>query len=127
MGNYSSAEEYQKAYDKWAKQYRPVKFVEYSPENLKMMENQDPRYVWTDHDTCEESQLTSGFHFFGDPAFCCWVTHGWHITEVACEDGDRVIDVSAYIPCECYDEEEDIWNENCSKCEGEGFIQHYFD
>lgn len=122
-----TVEEYQEEYNDWVKKYRPVKFVEYSPENLKLMEKQDPRYVWTDHDTCEDSMLTSGFHFYGDPPRCCWSTHGWHIVEVANEAEYDTVNVSAYLPCKCYNEDEDTWDEECKECEGEGHINHYFD
>jgi len=122
-----TAEQYQEAYNDWVKTYRPVKFVEYSADNLELMKKQDPRYVWTDHDTCENSKLSAGFHFFGDPPSCCWVTHGWHIVEVAHGDYYDDVDISAYLPCECYDSHQDEWNAECNKCDGEGHIQYYFD
>ena len=120
-------EDYQELYNDWVKQYRPVKYLEYTQENLELIKKQDESHVWTDHDTCEDSQLSAGFHFFGDPPRCCWVTHGWHITEIAHSGEFERVNVSAYLPCECYDNENDSWNEDCDKCDGEGHINHYFD
>lgn len=128
-------------YAEWQNTYRPVKYVEYTEENLKKMEKQDPRYVWTDHDTCEDSHITPGFHFFGSPPRCCWTTHGWHITEVA-HAGESVTDPvysTAYLTCPvCNADGDGEGVENCpgpDKIDGaetsdgceDGYIQWYFD
>lgn len=127
-----TAKEYADSYKAWQNEYRPVKYVEYSAENLVLMESQDPRYVWTDHSTCDNEQLTSGFHVFNNS--CCWNTHGWHITEVA-STPDNYVTTSSYLPCPvCNGEGEDgcpgpdaiDGAEISDGCE-EGHVQWYFD
>lgn len=135
----ATVQSYVNEYKEWQETYRPIKFVEYSEENLKLMEGQDPLYVWTDHDTCENSQMTSGLHFFGDPPSCCWTTHGWHIVEVANESDYDSVAISAYLPCPVCNEDGD--GEGAEDCVGpepidgaemsngceDGWIQWYFD
>jgi len=133
----TSPQEYAEQRKQWEKSYKPVKFVEYSAENYKNMKSQDPRYVWTEHDTCDGSYLTAGFHFFGDPPFCCWTTFGWHIAEVASISEDTVV-TSAFIPCSvCNPDGEGDGDPNCEgpeipegadggECE-DGWVQWYFD
>jgi len=125
---------YHKEYEAWEKEYSPMEFLEYDGEggeNYLKAQNTPNEFVWTDHGTCEDNMVSAGFHFFGDPARCCWDTHGWYISKVS--SGNTSIDhyesyrSSYHAECECYKEETDSGDENCEDCGSSGWRTYWFD
>jgi hypothetical protein len=125
--------EYQKEYEEWYEKYSP-EFLEYDGENgpnFLKAKNTPNEFVWTDHGTCEDNMVSAGFHFFGDPARCCWDTHGWYISEVSSgntsTDDYEAYKVNMYAECECYNEETEEGTPDCQECYGDGWRTYWFD
>ena len=125
--------EYQEEYEGWLAKYSP-EFLEYDGENgtnFLKAKNTPNEFVWTDHGTCEDNMVSAGFNFFGDPARCCWDTHGWYISEVSSGNTSpadyEAYKVSMYAKCECYNEETEEGVPDCKECYGEGWMTYWFD
>lgn len=127
-----TVEDYQSLWDDWQQDYQiQEEFLEYSDENWAKVQAMDPQYVWTNHSTCEEEQVTNGATIYSG---CCWQTFGWYIGNTPW-DGDaenhfEYVQVSATLPCpKCNPDGDDDGDEDCDEpeCEGEGYITHYFD
>lgn len=119
-------------YKQWIGSASPKKFLEYSQENSALVQKMKPEYVATEHDTCDNSQITTGFHDFGPEPRCCWVTHGWYICENEYKPDDYIT-ASGYATCaDCNpngdgDFEEESANPECELCYGDGSVNYYFD
>lgn len=141
MATNEEAVELQAEFNNWRETYKIGEFLEDSDENRAKLEKMDPRYVWTDHGTCESTQVTSGYTIYA--GMCCWISNGWYVGEVPWEpkNGDLEgtyisFDVDKYLSCPSCNPEGDEENiaENCpgdenfpdSECD-EGYIQYYFD
>jgi hypothetical protein len=126
---YPTAEELQEEFDDWLKEYENVEYIEFSEEAWERVQQLNPRLVWTDHSTCGESKVTAGANWFKNA--CCWDTFGWYIMANPWDGPDDAyhsVDTSAYLPCiVCNADGEDDLDPNCEECEGDGYINHYFD
>ncbi len=129
-------------FEDWQKDYKIGEYLENTEENRAKLEAMDPRYVWTDHGTCEDPQVTSGYRLYS-PTSCCWDNYGWYLAEVPWEPHNGNIDdtfivykTATYSSCpSCNpDGEADEGAENCPgdenfpdyECE-DGYIHYYFD
>lgn len=131
-----TAEDYQEEYDAWREDYEIGEFIEYSEENWEKVQKMDPRYVWTNHGTCEDEMVTNGAKLFSGR--CCWDTYGWYVANAPWGSGSKTdedyfesVKATAYLSCEtCNPDgegEEEDFDPECEKCEGEGYVHHYFD
>jgi len=125
---------HRKAYRDWERKYEPLEFYDYDGvdgENMKKVQTIPNEYVWTAHATCDNEQVSAGFHFFGDPPSCCWSTFGWYVSKTASRnkttDDFEAYNSSYYCECKCFNEETEEGNPDCELCEGEGWRTHYFD
>ena len=122
-------------YEAWSDVYGPFEVIEFDFEggpNFLRAKALDGLYLWTHHGTCEDSLVTGGFHFFGDPASCCWDTYAWLLASVPRdedEDPNVQFNTSFYGECVCFDVEFEVGDPDCvvPGCEGEGWVRHYFD
>jgi hypothetical protein len=129
-----SLKSYEAEYAAWENEYSPMEFFEYDGENgenftkVKSMPNE---FVWTAHGTCDGDMVSAGFHFFGSPPSCCWDTYGWYVSKVSSGNMSpqdfESYKTSYYCECECYDEDTEEGSPECEKCDGEGWLTHYFD
>ncbi len=127
-----TVEDYQELFDEWHEDYEiQDEFIEYSEENWAKVQAMDPRYVWTNHSTCENEKITNGASIYNG---CCWETFGWYIGNVPWGDGSteyfEQVEVTAYLPCpKCNPDGEGDGDEDCDEpdCDGSGYINHYFD
>ena len=126
-------EGYKEKYQEWLAKYSP-EFLEYDEEggtNFLKAQSTPNEFVWTEHGTCEDTMVSAGFKFFGDPPRCCWDTYGWYISEVSSEntspDDYESYRTSMYAECECYVEETEEGKEGCEDCDGTGWMTYYFD
>ena len=109
---------------------KPKEFLDYNEENSKKVEQMDPRYVVTDHDTCDSPMFSVGWHDFGPNPRCCWFTHGWHILTNPWEGVDDMIRTGGYAQCvECNigGDSDDEGDPDCKTCEGDGWVNYYYD
>ena len=104
MATSEEAAELQAEFNNWRETYKVGEFLENSEENRSKLEKLDTRYVWTDHGTCENTQVTCGYTIYA--GMCCWVSNGWYVGEVPWEpkngDVENIYisyDVDAYLPC----------------------------
>lgn len=123
-------EEYKAEFEEWLEEYEQVEFLEYSDENWEKVQAMDTRYVWTDHTTCEDPRVSNGAHLFKNS--CCWDTSGWYIMKKPWEGDDDAflsVNTGAYLPCTLCNRsgEEEEFNESCEECEGDGWVNHWFD
>lgn len=126
-----TAEDYQEWYNEWLRTYEIEEWLDNTEENWTKVQKMDPRYVWTSHSTCEDEMVTNGARML--KGSCCWDTFGWHVGKKPWEGDieDTYISekASAYLSCTTCNldgEGEDIEPE-CLECEGEGYVNHYFD
>ena len=129
----SEMEGYRQDYNNWLKEYEP-EFLEYDTEggpNFLKAKSTPNEFIWTAHGTCEDDQVSAGFHFFGDPVRCCWDTYGWYISKVSSgntsPDDYEVYRESFYGQCKCYNEETEEGKPDCETCDGDGWYTEYFD
>lgn len=129
-----TAADYQNWYNEWVETYGITSegYLENTPENWEKVQALDPKYVWTSHGTCEDEMVSNGPKMF--TGSCCWDTYGWFVAKnpwVGNEDTYISEKATAYLPCEtCNPDglaEEDEYNPECSECEGEGYVNHFFD
>lgn len=141
MATSEEAQGYKQEYDDWYSEYEIYTYLEFNEENQKRVESMDPRFVWTDHGTCEDPQVTSGFHLYNSGCGC-WENFGWHIGKVQWEPENGSLDqtyiyVKTSISLECPtcnpDGENDAGAEGCpgddligEGCE-DGYVHYYFD
>ena len=130
----TEAEGYRSEYENWFKEYSPMEFLEYGKqgdENFLKAQDTPNEFVWTSHGTCEDAQTSAGFHFFGDPARCCWDTYGWYISKVSSgntsSDSYEAYKESFYGQCKCYNEETEEGKPDCETCDGDGWYTEDFD
>lgn len=128
----SSKQEALEAYNEWSETYKPGVFVEYSEEEYeRLTEEVDKHLVWTHHGTCETERYTNGVHNFNSGCGC-WQVFGWTICEVPwVGDDDTYLSTETEWagPCETcnVDGEDEHINQECPECDGEGYVQEYFD
>ncbi len=128
-----TAEDYQDAWNDWYSGYEIGDFIEYSDENWEKVQKMDPHLIWTSHSTCEDEKVSAGIHLFQNS--CCWDTYGWYVAKKPWEgDPDNHYEsynATAYLPCHICNPEgegdEGDFNPECEYCEGEGYVNHYFD
>jgi len=115
-------------YKEWWETVKPKEFLEYNEENSQKVSEMDPKYVATEHDTCENTQISTGYHDFGPTPRCCWYTHGWHINTNPWQEDDY-IRAAGHAPCMTCNPggDEDIEDTECDDCYGDGFMNYYFD
>lgn len=115
-------------FKRWWDSTGEKEFIEYSAENSQKVSEMDPRFVATDHDTCDSPQVSTGFYDFGPNPRCCWVTHGWYISKKEWEPED-LIKSGAYDICsKCnLGGDEDGGDPDCDLCYGDGWTNYYFD
>lgn len=128
---YPTAEEYQEEYNSVIEDYGLSTWLDNTEENWEAVQKLDPHLVWTNHSTCEDEMLTNGCYMFKNS--CCWDTFGWFIGTEPWEGTPDAtylsVKASAYLCCSTCNadcEDEDI-NPDCEECEGEGYVNHYFD
>jgi hypothetical protein len=126
-----TAEEYQEEYNSVVEEYGLSTWLDNTEENWEAVQKLDPHLVWTNHSTCEDEMLTNGCYMFKNS--CCWETYGWLIGstpwEGNSEDSYLAVKASAQLPCSVCNlngEDEEI-DEECQTCEGDGYVQFYFD
>lgn len=125
-----SAEDYKVMFDEWLEEYVQVEYLENSDENWKKIQAMDPHLVWTDHGTCEDPKVTNGGNMFSGS--CCWDTYGWYVMKNPWKgEPDTTylsVNTGAYLPCHVCNRTGDEEDENeCETCEGERWINHWFD
>ena len=146
-----SVEEHYAEYKKWLEEYKidldkVILHEDLTAEDKLMLEKLDTKnLVWTQHGTCENEQVSTGFSIFGDcqltgqvSSGCgCFQSYCYYIAKVP-HNSDEYIDVAAYLPCPiCNADGEGEGAEDCEgpevpegvdggECEG-GFIQWYWD
>lgn len=121
-------------WDEFEKQFKPIKnhfrndpnekqFETYG-EELDFVNAQDPRYVWTwvDGDMC--SVLVNGKAFVNRLVY--------YVCEIPWEeDKDYTVLLSVEEECECYNEDGyengEYGKEDCTECEGYGYVTKYID
>lgn len=123
----------------WQEEYGIGEFLENTAENRAKLEQMDPHLLWTDHGTCEDEQVTAGYHIFSEHS-CCWDNYGWYIASipwVGDVDSTHIsYKVGAYLPCpscnpdgESEDHVDDCpGDEEFPDCEcSDGHINYYWD
>lgn len=130
--NDPKAEDYRNWYNEWVEKYgiTPEGWLDNNLKNWEDVQATDPHLVWTSHSTCEDEMVTNGAHIFKNS--CCWDTFGWWIAKkpwVGDEGAFISEKASAYLPCKTcnLDGEEESVDPECLECEGEGYVNHYFD
>ena len=126
----SGLEEAQAEYKSWEENYEPKDFIEYTHEAYEKFKEHDPKYVWTNHGTCENEQLTNGCQEYN--SVCgCWDNHGWWVCKNPWEGEPMTMYVSTEYRGECPVCNSGANDENikpdCEECEGSGYIQVYLD
>ena len=135
MGSSNSSEptfeDYRRLYEEWQSQYKSDQWLDKTDENWVIVQKIDPRLVWTAHSTCEDEMVSNGAHLYENS--CCWTTFGWHIAEKpwpGAEDEYLTVNTTLYLPCSICNpdgEDEEDYDSECLECEGEGYVNHYFD
>lgn len=131
MSDYPTAQDGQEEYDDWLKDYEQVEYLENTPENWEKVQAVDTHLVWTDHGTCDNPMVSSGARMYSGR--CCWDTYGWYVMAKPWvgdpEDTFISVETSAYLPCTLCnaDGEEEEINDECEECEGDGWVNHFFD
>jgi len=128
-----TAEEFQETWNEWYEDYQIGEFIEYSDENWEKVRSMDPRYVWTNHSTCEDEQVTNGAHVY--TGSCCWETFGWYVAGKPWSgDSETYFEsykASAYLACTICNPDgegdEVDFDPECDYCSGEGWVNHFFD
>lgn len=126
-----TAADYQEEFDAWYKNYEIDTFIEYSEENWEKVQKMDTHYIWTNHSTCEDEQVSAGGSYFKNG--CCWDTFGWYVAKKPWagdpENHYESYKTTAYLVCESCnaDGEEENLDPDCEYCEGEGYVNHFFD
>jgi hypothetical protein len=125
-----TAEDHRAFYNEWLEEYGYVDYIEFSDENWEKVQQMNTRLIWTDHGTCENPMVTNGARLYSGR--CCWDTYGWYVMSKPWEgpeDSYESVETAVYLACSTCNadsEEEDI-NSECPECEGEGYVNHYFD
>ena len=127
-----TAEELQEEFNAWLAKYGPHEYLETSEENLEKVKAINTRLVWTDHGTCEDPKVTNGFYEFTGGNCGCWEGYGWYVMTKPWDGPDdyfESVQVGAYLPCTVCNRsgEEEEYDEECSECEGEGYVNYFFD
>lgn len=133
MSDEMTTDDYREAISDWAVEYGITEEIEYSEENYEKVKALDPRLVWTYHSTCENDAVSNGCSVFNS---CCWSTFSWYIGTVPWgtnsgkpEDWFEQYAMSFGYPCPVCNEdgEEENVDPDCERCEGDGYVQDYYD
>lgn len=121
----------QAEYEKWQDVYKPKFFIEYTHDEYERVNKEyDSTYVWTNHGTCENEQLTNGCQEYSSGCGC-WSNFGWWICEIPWTGEAMSIFVDTEYRGECTlcnpDSSDENINPECKECEGSGYIQVYLD
>jgi hypothetical protein len=121
------AADYAKEYEEWRAKYGITEWIDNDSEGYAKVQAIDPSLVWTSHSTCEYEQMTPGVQVYKNS--CCWATFGWEVATVPWTSETEYVQTSATLPCEVCnpDGENEDEDNDCEHCEGNAYIQHYFD
>lgn len=125
----------------------PILHDELTQEQLDSLNDlNDKGLVWTQHGTCENEQISNGFHIFGycqltgnKPSGCgCYQSYCYYVAKKPYDGNYESAYVERYLPCTvCNLDGESEGDPNCKgpekpkgahfdECET-GYIQWYFD
>lgn len=120
-------EDMRNKFSEWWDEYRPIEFIDDygSEEGKAKLAKAGDDHIFTNNMTCSEEIMTNGEHDY--TGSCCWLVHGYWITEKPwTEDVWLAMSVAvACLNCNPKELDEVEGDPDCEDCGGTGFGRYY--